>query len=111
MSDLIKDAKKAFGALDLISRQDVLNALEWKWAGKSAIDAIKNLPSAYQWIPCTERLPEIHERVLLCTDTYTAEGYLRDTGNWTLSRWQIFVDSDSVRAWMPLIEPWKREEA
>ena len=31
---------------DLISRKAALDALEWKWAGKSAIDAIKNLPSA-----------------------------------------------------------------
>ena len=31
---------------NLISRQAALDALEWKWAGKAAIDAIKNLPSA-----------------------------------------------------------------
>lgn len=29
---------------DLITRQAALDALEWKWAGKAAIDAIKNLP-------------------------------------------------------------------
>lgn len=29
---------------DAISRQAVLDALEWKWAGKAAIDAIKELP-------------------------------------------------------------------
>ena len=32
--------------VDLISRRAALDALEWKWAGKAAIDAIKNLPSA-----------------------------------------------------------------
>ena len=31
---------------DMIYRQDALDALEWKWAGKTAIDAIKELPSA-----------------------------------------------------------------
>lgn len=31
---------------DLISRYAAIVALEWKWAGKAAIDAIKNLPSA-----------------------------------------------------------------
>ena len=31
---------------DLISRKSALDALEWKWAGKAAIDAIKNLPAA-----------------------------------------------------------------
>ena len=33
---------------DCISRRDAIDALEWKWAGKAAIDAIKNLPSAQQ---------------------------------------------------------------
>ncbi len=32
---------------DLISRQAAIEALEWKWAGKAAIDAIKALPSAH----------------------------------------------------------------
>ena len=36
---------------DLISRQAALDALEWKWAGKAAIDAIKDLPSAEPTIP------------------------------------------------------------
>ena len=31
---------------DLISREEALKALEWKWAGKAALDAIKALPSA-----------------------------------------------------------------
>ena len=31
---------------DMISRQAAIDALEWKWAGKAAFDAIKNLPSA-----------------------------------------------------------------
>lgn len=31
---------------DLISRQAALDAIEWKWAGKAAFDAIKELPSA-----------------------------------------------------------------
>ena len=31
---------------DLISRRAALDALEWKWAGKAAIEAIKNLPTA-----------------------------------------------------------------
>ena len=44
---------------DLISKQAALDALEWKWAGKAAIDAIKNLPPVLtidpvkhgKWIP------------------------------------------------------------
>ena len=46
---------------DLINRQVAIDALEWKWAGKAAIDAIKALPSAEperQWISVSERFPE-----------------------------------------------------
>ena len=38
--------EKVDAPTDLIRRQAAIDALEWKWAGKSAIDAIKNLPSA-----------------------------------------------------------------
>ena len=31
---------------EYIDRQAAIDALEWKWAGKAAFDAIKNLPSA-----------------------------------------------------------------
>ena len=41
----IEKEEKEEDAEDCISRQAVLDALEWKWAGKAAIDAIKNLPS------------------------------------------------------------------
>lgn len=36
---------------DLISRQAALDAIEWKWAGKAAFDAIKALPAE---IECAE---------------------------------------------------------
>ena len=38
--------RQVVGKLDCISKQAVLKALEWNWAGKAAIDAIKALPSA-----------------------------------------------------------------
>ena len=31
--------------MDLISRQEALDALEWKWAGVGAINAVKALPT------------------------------------------------------------------
>ena len=41
---IVKEAKDL--ANDTISRKAALDALEWKWAGKAAFDAIKALPSA-----------------------------------------------------------------
>ena len=31
---------------DYIKREDALEAMEWKWAGKSAIEAVKAIPPA-----------------------------------------------------------------
>ena len=62
---------------DLISRQEAIDALDNPWnffPGKSwsdqqydDIEIIRNLPTAQQWIPCSERLPECEQEVLICT--------------------------------------------
>ena len=52
---------------DLISRQAAIDALEWKWAGKAAIDAIKSLPSAQ---------PE--QRCVNCGRTANNGGWYKD---------------------------------
>lgn len=62
---------------DLISRQAALDALEWKWAGKAAIDAIKNLPSAQ---------PEI----IRCKDCK----YLFDDNKCPLRTWWTHTEDD-----------------
>lgn len=31
---------------EYLKREDVLKAMEWKWAGKSAIEAVKAIPTA-----------------------------------------------------------------
>ena len=66
-----------------------------------------------QWIPCSERLPEEKELVLLC-DRYgdmtlgrlirTDEGFKWDAYTW----WN---DIDDWNAWMPLPEPWKERKS
>lgn len=50
---------------DLISRQTALEALEWNWAGKAAIDAIKNLPTA-------------QPKIIRCKDCKHSEYWYRD---------------------------------
>lgn len=45
---------------DLISRRAALHELEWKWAGKAAIDAIRNLPPVQP-----ERLTDKEQRIFL----------------------------------------------
>ena len=119
---------------DLISRQDAIDAIkefqhgaaEWKgeqeersdiWhradsAIASAIEIklrVKKIPSAQQWIPCSERLPEEFKRVLCCTDKeemFLACVYIFDNGYTFDNEERMMWDGDVV-AWMPLPEPYK----
>lgn len=98
----------------LISRRAAIDAV-WSLDVElrpSAIDAIlnrlKGLPSAQQWIPCSERLPEEKGRYLITTKRF---------GDFVVD-WNIFMIgtkiiqegwlySGDVIAWMPLPEPYK----
>ena len=78
--------------------------------GKSIEDLISELPSAQQWIPVTERLPE-EEKEVLVTGKY---------GEIDIALWKYESWTDNVVewegngysfikpiAWMPLPKPWK----
>ena len=111
MSDRIDDAKAIaidiFGEDDVIRRVDAVEALaEW---GISPL-VLMPVPSAQQWIPCSERLPEVGRCVLLSVGgLYTAEGCLRDDGDWNQFRWDAIQRKDMVGAWMPLPEPYTKD--
>ena len=111
---------------DLISRQAVFDmANTWtynfcdpedEWA---AMKEIKDLPSAQQWIPCSERLPEDWVPVLVTLKRperlpawikakpenyfHIVDADVCENGEWT-------VNKKNVIAWMPLPEPYKGEQ-
>lgn len=102
---------------DLIKRQDAIEAIEqlWDWdtvdgiqtstALKQVITDIKNLPSAQQWIPCSERLPKEDDLYLVTNSRW---GYSeREIGLWQGGEW---LTGGEPIAWMPLPEPWKGEQ-
>ena len=109
---------------DLISRQDAVSILE-------------NLPSAQQWIPCSERLPKECEEVLITWTNTNPASYYADIkgvpftgcGLYCKGRWYWYSatckdylqdygcsiadevdDGIKITAWMPLPEPYKEEE-
>lgn len=68
---------------------------------------IERLPSAQQWIPCSERLPDKTGRYLVCKSDWGSfevdvDAYSEEGKSWFTSR--------GVRAWMPLPDPWKGDE-
>ena len=78
---------------------------------------IKRLPSAQQWIPCSERLPE-DDTLMLVNYIYSRP----DAGDiwigWHEMENVWYIDGEAhssefgneVIAWMPLPEPWMGEE-
>jgi hypothetical protein len=119
-------------AKDCISRQAAIDALAdyihnvdrvystGKLTHEDCMDAahsvLDELPSAQQWIPCSERLPE-KDGEYLVTMLYFGEKtvaldwfshYETDDEDNGKPLW--VYGYDNVIAWMPLPEPWKGEQ-
>ena len=69
------------------------------------------IPSAQQWIPATEGLPEEGVQVLVTDDAGGLATIDVDCGYFDkeYGRFEWF-HSQNVTAWMPLPEPWRGEE-
>ena len=109
---------------ELIERQATIVLIEntpYNWNNlterRIMINAIKSLPSAQQWIPCSERLPERLGEYLITAlsnpskNPISSVGYYHERikefgtfdrgGNW--EKWDVI-------AWMPLPEPYTEEQ-
>lgn len=107
---------------DLISRQDALNALgeephvwthsEYEIAERSQwrsdVEAIKGVPPARQWTPCSEKLPDYGQRVLgtfklaygnICRTTVRIKFHGNDV-------WLAGLGDDPI-AWCEIPEPYE----
>lgn len=106
---------------DTISRSEAIETVqfecgEWKGLAQTIVNGIKKLPSAQpQWIPCSERLPEIDEEVLvtdgeiywvcsLFESPDIEDGLYQWEDNY--GHWHEFK---TWIAWIPLPDPYQKE--
>lgn len=79
-----------------------------------AVSLVGSMPSAQQWIPCSERMPEEDGEYLVWIDTstglhYEISGFSKEYGgfcNLLVGKWQV-IKLNNVMAWMPLPAPYE----
>ena len=96
---------------DTIYRQAALDAVNHCGI---CIQKIVDIPSAQQWIPCSERLPEDEQPILFSTTTGRVHQGRFHMDN-SINRWYSSLDkmrayNNTVNAWMPLPEPYERRQ-
>ena len=101
---------------DLISRQAAIDAMEQakeQYFDRRVIigkmqNVVSNLPSAQpvQWIPCSERLPEDGNYVLITTFGKVVASYFDEKVDVWRSEGAIY-GTRTVQAWMPFPNPYK----
>ena len=100
--------QEAIDLLDnLIGMIEDNHGSDYDSAIRMAIDALEP-----QWIPCSERLPDVAQRVLLSGHGEVMIGRLHSFGKYSLEPTGIsyIYPKDAIEAWMPLPNPYKEEE-
>lgn len=86
--------------------EDLQNCLEMYKKKKAEVEALKN-----QWIPCSERLPEVGEDVFISVGERVCEAHLRASKEYFLIHsGRMLVKTEETDAWMPLPKPYEGDQ-
>lgn len=95
---------------DLISREAAIAAMAEAYEDTDAEHILRKIPSAQQWIPVSERLPEHQQEVVIKTMNGVTEVmrfcncYFERFGMDESIDWYA---QNEVEVWMPLPEPYR----
>ena len=107
---------------DLISRAEAIEAFDGTKVGEKncteydsgyndgidfALSTLSVLPSAQQWIPCSERLPDDDRTKVVTLANGNAEAGYYSNGDWWCVGDSINLENPKVIAWMPLPKPYE----
>lgn len=86
----------------------------WADAYSEVADMVEEMPTIEErktgkWIPCSERLPDMHDEVLVTARGEVSIAWLYVDGKWRSNDMPQPMLRDII-AWMPLPEPWRGEE-
>ena len=99
----IAEAKKIIKSECYIA--DLLN-LDRTQMVNTALDTVIEAAEGTRWIPCSERLPDMHDEVLVTARGEVSIAWLYVDGKWRSNDMPQPMFKDII-AWMPLPEPYK----
>jgi hypothetical protein len=90
-----------------VDREELLNALQYD-RGQYEKGYRDGQRDGQRWIPCSERFPEEEQKVFVSLESASGEKFVR-YDRIRDGKWWLF-ETESVKAWMPLPEPYREEE-
>ena len=100
--------------IDEYKELDMQGVRNLKWcAMMEALELVESQPKVGEWIPCSERLPETDDVVLITVSNIDNNKLFVTPAVYQhpfFCTWNALAPEDKVIAWQPLPEPWEGEE-